>query len=385
MSKMHRRVALALLVPSALAAAALSGCGPTVPDTMKIGVLVPMSGPQALRGKDLLNGAQLAVDQINASTYKIAGKRVKLEIVSVDDKSELETAKKGAQSLIDSGVHVIIGSLTTPETAAIIPITSAKNVPQMFTATTASLHGLGNGNTFRLLANDTLQGRAMGVFTHQTLRSQRVATVVEAADYGRGLAQPFTAALKEAGREVVASVEVDTKGEVTADMARRLKAAQPDLIVVLAREPQLRSLFKALSEVDFTDVAVLGTNAVRNKNVASMQLPVRALYAAASAIDAGEFPAGRHFLTAFSGKFQLEPVWGAHYAYDAVYSIADAARRAGTLSGPELITKLKAIEPQAPVNQQMRWDSSGEQQYAGIAVYKAERGHWLPLVRSNAW
>jgi branched-chain amino acid transport system substrate-binding protein len=385
MRKMHRRLALALCVPCALIAAGLAGCGKSVPDTMKIGVLVPLSGPATLRGKDLLNGAQLAADQINASTYKIDGKRVKLEIVSVDDKSDLDTAKKGAQALMDAGVHVIIGSLTTPETAAIIPMTSAKQMPHMFTATTASLHGLGNGNTFRLLANDTLQGRAMGVFAHQTLRAQRVATVVESADYGRGLAPPFAAALKEGGREVVASVDVDTKGEVTAEMAKRLKAAQPDLIVVLAREPQLRSLLKALVEVDYTDVSILGTNAVRNKNVAGMQLPVRALYAAASAIDAGEFPAGRHFLTAFSGKFQGEPVWGAHYAYDAVYSIADAARRAGTLNGPELIAKLKAIEPQAPVNQQMRWDGSGEQLYAGIAVYKAERGNWLPLVRSNAW
>jgi branched-chain amino acid transport system substrate-binding protein len=385
MSKMHRRAALALGMSAAWAAGGLAGCGKSVPDTMKIGVLVPLSGPSTLRGKDLLNGAQLAADQINASTYKIDGKRVKIEIVAVDDKSDLETAKKGAQSLMDAGVHVIIGSLTTPETAAIIPMTSARQVPHMFTATTASLHGLGNGNTFRLLANDTLQGKAMGVFAHQTLRAQRVAAVVEAADYGRGLIQPFSAALREGGREVVAKVEVETKGEISADMARRLKAAQPDLIVVLAREPQLRSLFKALVEVEFTDVAVLGTNAVRNKNVASMQAPVRALYAAASAIDAGEFPAGRHFLTAFSTKFQGEPVWGAHYAYDAVYSIADAARRAGTLKGPELIAKLKAIEPQAPVNQQMRWDGSGEQLYAGIAMYKAERGHWLPLVRSNAW
>ena len=123
-------------------------------------------------------------------------------------------------------------------------------------------------------------------------------------------------------------MEVDTKGEVTSDMARRLKAAQPDLVVVLAREPQLKSLFKALTDVEFTDVTVLGSNAVRNKNVAGMNIPVRALYATASAIDANEFPSGKLFLTAFADKFKSDPVWGAHYAYDAVYAVADAARRA---------------------------------------------------------
>ncbi len=385
MRKMHRRVALALWASGALTTALLAGCAPSVPDTLRIGVLVPMTGPQALRGKDLLNGALLAAEQINASTFKINGKSVKIEIVSVDDKSDQETAKKGAQSLMDGGAVAIIGSLTTPETAAVNPMITARGLPHLFTSTTASLLGADGGNRFRLLASDALQGRAMGVYAIQTLRSQRIATIVESADYGRGLNKPFQTALLEGGKQVVISVEVDTKGEVTSDMARRLKAAQPDLVVVLAREPQLKSLFKALSDVEFTDVTVLGSNAVRNKNVAGMNIPVRALYATASAIDANEFPSGKLFLTAFSDKFKSDPVWGAHYAYDAVYAVADAARRANSLKGPDLVGKLRAIEPQAPVNQQMRFDGTGEQVYAGIAVYKAERGRWQPEMRSNAW
>lgn len=385
MRKMHRRLALALWASGALTTALLGGCAPSVPDTLRIGVLVPMTGPQALRGKDLLNGALLAAEQINASTFKINGKSVKIEIVSVDDKSDQEAAKKGAQALMDGGAVAIIGSLTTPETAAVNPMITARGLPHLFTSTTASLLGADGGNRFRLLASDALQGRAMGVYAIQTLRSQRIATIVESADYGRGLNKPFQTALLEGGKQVVISVEVDTKGDVTSDMARRLKLAQPDLVVVLAREPQLKSLFKALTDVEFTDVTVLGSNAVRNKNVAGMNIPVRALYATASAIDANEFPSGRLFLTAFSDKFKSDPVWGAHYAYDAVFAVADAARRANSLKGPDLVGKLRAIEPQAPVNQQMRFDGTGEQVYAGIAVYKAERGRWQPEMRSNAW
>jgi branched-chain amino acid transport system substrate-binding protein len=382
---MHRGMVWALWASGALAAMALAGCSPEAPDTLRIGVLVPLTGNQSLRGKDLLDGAKLAADQINATTFKVNGKSVKIEIMSVDDKADPETAKKGAQALMDGGVSAIIGSLATPETSAVNPMITARGLPHLFTSTTATLLGAGGGNRFRLLASDSLQGRAMGVYAIQTLRAQRIATVVESGDFGRGLNKPFQTALLEGGKQVVVSVDVDTKGDVTADMARRIKTAQADLVVVLAREQQLKSLFKALSDVEYTDISVLGPNPVRNKNVATMNIPVRALYATATAIDANEFPAGKLFLTAFADKYKADPVWGAHYAYDAVYVLADAARRANSTKGPDLVAKLRAIEPQAPVNQQMRFDATGEQVYAGIAVYKAERGRWQPEMRSNAW
>jgi len=385
MRKMHRCMALAWWALGALAALALGGCSPAPSDTLRIGVMVPLTGNQALRGKDLLDGAKLAAEQINATTFKVNGKAVKIEILSMDDKADPETAKKAAQSLLDSGVSAIIGSLATPETSAVTPMITARGLPHMFTSTTAALLGADGSNRFRLLASDSLQGRAMGVYSIQTLRAQRIATVVETGDFGRGLIKPFQTALQEGGKQVVVSVDVDTKGDVTTDMARRIKAAQADLVVVLAREQQLKSLFKALSDVEYTDVSVLGPNPVRNKNVAAMNIPVRALYATATAIDANEFPAGKLFLTAFSDKYKSDPVWGAHYAYDAVYALADAARRANSTKGPDLVAKLRAIEPQAPVNQQMRFDANGEQVYAGIAVYKAERGRWQPEMRSNAW
>ena len=65
--------------PTAMAVAAatlLAGCGPNIPSSVKIGVALPLSGPSAARGQDLLNGVKLAVTELNASGYKIAGKPV---------------------------------------------------------------------------------------------------------------------------------------------------------------------------------------------------------------------------------------------------------------------------------------------------------------------
>jgi branched-chain amino acid transport system substrate-binding protein len=364
--------------------AALAACSPSVPDTLKIGVLTPQSGPFALRGKDLVNGAQLAVDEINASGYKIQGKPVKLELVTVDDKGEVDAAKEGAEKLLADGVTAVIGPLNTPQAVPVVPIIAAKRTPHFFTATAAELTGLGQGNAFRLLANDDLQGKAMAVIATDNLKGQRIATVVEAGSYGRGLNKAFESALPKSA-QVVFTTEVGAKDNVTPEMATKIKAANADVVVLFAREPQLVSLFAALKQVGHTEVFVLGTNVVRNKNVAALPIPVKAFYATATAIDAAEFAHGKQFLSAFGTKYGSSPVWGAHYAYDAVYALADAARRSDSLKNDALLATLKRIDPATRVLQNMQFTETGEQRYPNIGLYRAERGAWVLQLVSASW
>src|SRR5882757_7155161 len=93
--------ALALALPPLL----LGACNSSVPDTFKIGVAVPLSGPTAARGQDLLNGALLAADELNAKGFSVKGKRVTIEIVAKDDKADAETTKQVAQALLDENVR----------------------------------------------------------------------------------------------------------------------------------------------------------------------------------------------------------------------------------------------------------------------------------------
>ena len=114
-------------------------------------------------------------------------------------------------------------------------------------------------------------------------------------------------------------------------------------------------------------------------------MPIRALYATATAIDAKEFPQGNVFLTSFQKRFGGDPVWGAQYAYDAVYALADAARQARTVNASDLVKTLKRIDPGTKVNQQMRFAATGEQVYPNIGVYKLERSAWAMQMMSAAW
>ncbi len=369
----------------ALAATFLStACDGGTPRELRIGLLVAQTGTSGARGKDLLNGATLAAEEINAADFKIGDHRLTVKIEASDDRGEVALSKQQAQAFVDSGVNAIIGPINTPQAAAVIPVVAAKGIPQMITATGASLVGLGNGNVLRLLANDDKQGRAMASFASEISANKRIATITEKSDYGRGLAHTFGLALKDKQLEPSLAVELED-GPLPADLAARLRSAKVDVIALFAREPQLNALLDAMEAAGLTDAVVLGTNVVRNKSVAQRPVRIKALYATATAIDAAEFPEGKAFLERFRRRFGADPVWGAQISYDAVFALADAARQGRSVDAAQMVATLKRIEPVTQVNQQMRFAASGEQVYPNIAVYKVERDVWRLQMMSATW
>ena len=83
-----------------LTAGTLAACSPEEVN-IKIGVALPLSGPIAQFGKDGVNGAQIAVDELNSDRkFTINGKHPTITLVPMDDKSDPETGKQVAQALL---------------------------------------------------------------------------------------------------------------------------------------------------------------------------------------------------------------------------------------------------------------------------------------------
>lgn len=369
----------------ALAVLPISGCGPSIPDTVKIGVAVTLSGPTANRGQDLLNGALLAVDELNAAGFKIAGKPVKFEILAKDDKADAEAVKKVAQELVDEGAMAVIGHVNTQQTLAAIPIYAAKKLPHLFTSTNSKLTAMGSGNTLRLVANDAVQARALGSYAVESLGGQRVAALVEASDYGRDMFNDMNAWLKSKNKAVALRIDIDFKNPVTDEMAAQIKAAQADVIVLIGRELHGLSLVEKLEAASYTSASVLAVNPVKTSKMAQSRMPLPGFYTTATTIDPSELIKGPEFLTAFRAKFKSEPVWGAHYAYDAVYAVAGAMRSVESVKPTDVLQQLRTREPNTRILHQLRFNQDGEQMYPTIGIYKLERGGWVPQMRSSSW
>ena len=190
MSRMNPVLRLARVAGLAAVAATtvLAGCERT-PDVVRIGVAQPLSNGLAPLGQDMVNGAQLAIREINdAGGVNVRGKQVKLELVTADDKGTNEAGDAAAHRLVDAGVEVAIADLNSGVSIHAAPIYAAAAVPQLAISTKPEFTRLGLPTTLRLVASDDLQSRALGSYAAQVPDVTHYAVVDDGTPYGKGLA-----------------------------------------------------------------------------------------------------------------------------------------------------------------------------------------------------
>lgn len=375
---------MALTTVAASALLVLSGCS-KVPDTIKIGVAQPLSGPLGALGQDLLNGVQLAVDELNKGGYTVDGKRVTLEIVSVDDKADAATGKTVAQQLVDAGVVAVVGHLNSGVSIETAPIYAAKDIAQIAISTNPRFTQLGFSTTFRMVANDTLQARAIGSFAATQLGAARYAALDDGTPYGKGLADGAAEQLKAEKKEVVVRKSFDDKTTAFDELAGELKAANVEVIVSTLNDFQALALLQALGKVGHTKVSLLGGDLIKTTEMTKAMGMVDGIYATSPVLEAKEFTAGKPFLEKYMDAFKKPPAYGGHYSYDSTYVLSAAIQKAKSADPKDITKALHSINGYAPVIGTMTWDDKGEQRYGAVGVYELRAGNWELRMRSDRW
>jgi branched-chain amino acid transport system substrate-binding protein len=377
---------LRLLAVVALAAQGLlAGCGASVPSILKIGVAQPLSGPSAARGQDLVNGMILAAKELNASGLKVAGKPVTIEIVAVDDKADKETAKKVAQDLVDQKVVAVVGDLSSDITEATIPIYKSGDVPQLFTSSATDLMKAGDGNTFRLIANDTLQAQAIVGYLNESIKAQNVALIYEDTTFGNPIAKDVTTGLQKLSKTVQISEATSNKTADFSAFVAKLKTSPPDVLVAVLRDQQLLPLFEKLQAAQLTNIPIIVTGSAKTDKLLHSPVDVKSLYLTSSIVDPNDSTQGKDFLKKFHDAFNAEPVWAAHYGYDAVYLLTDVVQHTQSVDPKAMRETLRTLDTNAPVNGNLRFADTGEQRYPAVTIYQRGNGQWFSLMRSDKW
>lgn len=383
-SKRVRRT-FGVVLATVLSLAGLAGCE-RVPEVVKIGVGQPLTGNLKTLGQDLLNGAQMAVDEINAAGgVRINGTNVKLEIVSADDQANAEAGKAAAQHLVNAGVIAAIAHLNSGVSIAAASVYAQAGVPQLAISTKPDYTQLGVPTTLRLVANDALQSRAMGDYAAQLVGANNFAVVDDNTPYGKGLADTAAKAIGERGKKIVVRQSLDDKTTDFPALVAELAKTNTDVVVTTLSDFQMEALIQQMHQAGLSKMRILGGDTIKTDKLAKVAGLVQAVYATSPIIEAREFPAGRPFLTKFNARFKGDPVYGAHYAYDAVYLLADALSRNGSVDKGKLLDRLKIIDGNSPVTASLRFREDGEQRYGAIAVYQLRKGQWDPLMRSDRW
>ena len=196
----HLKKILFTSAAAVLAASALAGCGggsgsKSDGDTIKIGTDLEMTGNQAAYGQDAMRGAKLAVEEINKNGG-VLGK--KLELVSLDNKSEPSEAASAAQKLVDEGVVAVVAPNMSSNTLAAVPILDGAKIPSISPGgtnpkITVDDSGKVRPYSYRACFIDPYQGQVMANFVYNKLGKKKVAILIDnSSDYAKGLAKFFT-------------------------------------------------------------------------------------------------------------------------------------------------------------------------------------------------
>jgi branched-chain amino acid transport system substrate-binding protein len=364
----------------------LAGCQRT-PDVLKIGVGQPLSGELADLGQDMLHGATLAVEEINArGGVRIGDKHVKLEVVQADDKADVEAGKQAATALVEADVLVAIAHLNSGVSIATAPIYGEADIPQLAISTKPSYTELGQPTTLRLVANDNLQARAIASYGAQLPGAQRFAVIDDNTPYGKGLADDVARAMTQAGQKVAVRRSLDNKTIQFEPVVKEMAAASVDVTVVAMNDFQVEALITQMATGGLNHMRILGADLIKTDKL--LRIPpgqVQAIYATSPIIDPTEFHNGRVFIDTFTKRFKGPPIYGAHYSYDAVYLVADALSRNGSAHKGDLLKQLKRFDGNAPVTGSMRFMENGEQRYGAVGVYEVRNNAWRLVIRSDRW
>jgi len=380
----RRRFSAGLALAPWAAGGLLTGCS-NIPDSIKIGVAQPLSGPLSALGKDLLNGVQLAVNELNKANFSIEGKRVTLEVMSVDDKADAATGKAVAQQLVDAGVVAVVGHLNSGVSIETAPIYAAAGIAQIAISTNPKFTQLGHETTFRMVANDNLQARAIGSFASSQFGEVRFAALDDGTPYGKGLTDGAVEQLKAEKREVVLRQSFDDKTVAFDELAAKIKSEKVGVIVSTLNDFQAVALIAALAKIDYTNVRLLGGDLVKTTDMVKAAGQIQGIFATSPVLEAKEFVAGRPFLERYLEAFKVPPAYGGHYSYDSTYVLTAAMQAAKSVKPKDVTAALRRTNGYAPVTGTMKWDEKGEQRYAAVGVYELRRGSWELRMRSDRW
>jgi len=362
---------LALLIP----AAACGGKTEEQAETIKIGVVLELSGDLGPMGGRMLDGARLAVDEINAAGG-VLGKQV--ELVEEDGKTDPAAGLDRVKKLIEiDGVQVIIGPMISGTSKLAIPLAKEYEVPLITMSATAFELSEMDGTEwfFRTCLLDDAQGRVLADVVYDGGYT-RLATIVLNNLYGKGVQSALVEALEEKGwtGEVVAEVEYDEAKKDYLTELGQIRDSDPDVVLLVSYADDGIIIFKQALEMGLDNIAWLGCDGNYGsglfKEPQSAEFMEKAIVAGTRTVGFGTNY--DQFVTDYTAKYGEAPEIYCDTTYDAVWAAAKAIEAAGVYDGAAIRDALATLSfegASGPISFDAKGDrSSGAFELWGVVV-----------------
>jgi len=371
------------LIPLA-AAIALSFAGSAFAQeqVVKIAHVGPITGPIGHIGKDNENGAKMAIEELNAQGITLDGKKTKFVLISEDDASDPKQATAVAQKLVDAKVAGVIGHVNSGASIPASKIYYDAGIPQISPSTTSAKYTQqGYNTTFRVVANDSQLGGALGRYAAKTLHAKTAAVIDDRTAYGQGLAEEFTKAAKAAGMTIVATQYTNDKATDFNAILTSFKTKKPDVVFFGGLDagggPMLRQMkqlgikakYMGGDAICTSDLPKLAGDGMSNDQV---------ICAEAGGVEESARKGLEDFKAAYKKKYGQDVVIYAPYTYDALMTMADAMQKAKSADPKKYLPELAKIHHKG-VTGMISFDPKGDIKDGTITLYTYRDGQRTQL------
>ncbi|WP_022768297.1 MULTISPECIES: ABC transporter substrate-binding protein [unclassified Butyrivibrio] len=357
------------VMTSALALTMLAGCGSGAAsgsDTFKIGAIGPLTGAAAAYGNAVVNGAQIAVDEINEAGG-ING--VKIEYKGEDDELNAEKSVNAYNTLKDWGMQILVGSTTSACSIAVSENTKADNMFQL-TPSGSAEDCVKYDNVFRVCFSDPNQGIASAQYISDHNLATKVGIIYDSSDvYSSGIYQKFAQESEGKNYEIV-SAEAYTQDNNTdfSVQLQKAKDAGADLVFLPIYYSDAALILTQANTMGYapTFFGVDGMDGILTVENFDTSLAEGLMLLTPFAADATD-DLTVNFVKKYNEKYGETPNQFAADAYDAVYIIKAAIEKSGVTPdmsvsdiGTKLTEAMTQIEASGLTSSKMTWSANGE-------------------------
>lgn len=314
-------------------------------DEIKIGLSGELTGNSANFGISTLNGAKLAVKQINEAGG-VLGKKINL--IAGDNKSEPSEAANVMTKLVTQDkVIAVVGNFTSSCAISASNVAEASKVPFVSNGATNPRLTVDNGKTkkyiFRACFIDPFQGTVGANFVMNTLKLKKGVVLIDnSSDYAKGLAEFFKAAFTKGGGEILAEEGYLQKDQDFKTILTKVKALNPEFIYIPGYYEEVGKIVKQARELGM-NMPMVGGDGWDSSKLAEIAggAALNNTYFTNHYSPEDSSPESKAYVAAYQKEYNVLPDGQSVLGYDALMLVVDAIKRSNS-TDPEKIRE--AIE-----------------------------------------
>ena len=334
--------------------------------TWKIGAQGPLTGGAAVYGTAVINGAKIAIDEINEAGG-ING--YKVEYQTADDEHDQEKAINAYNSLKDWGMQILIGPTTSAPTIAVASEAVNDNM-FLLTPSGSAVDCTATANAYRVCFSDPAQGAKSAQYIGEHKLATKVAILYDSSDvYSSGIYEAFVAEAANQGIEIVDTEQftADSKTDFSTQL-QKMQASGAELAFLPFYYTEAALVLTQANTMGFEPVffGVDGMDGILDVENFDKSLAEGLMLLTPFAADADD-EATVNFVTKYKEAFGDTPIQFAADAYDAAYIIKAAVEAANLTPdksvdeiGTALEEQMKTVSYDGITGSGMTWNENGD-------------------------